>query len=187
MNMKRLLLTGVIILTALSPVRGEEGLISPSSGVNYDKLASYLKKGDWRRANEETRDLLLAATGRKMVGWMRLEDIKAIPCWDLRTIDQLWYEYSGGRFGLRLQLAAFLETGNRPGKLTNDENYNRFGERVGWRRNNDWISFIENLDYSLNAPKGHLPNIRSEYSLGGGRLYYTTLAERLVQCNIGKK
>ncbi|MCS6941655.1 MAG: GUN4 domain-containing protein [Geminocystis sp.] len=184
--MKGLLLTGFMVLTTLFPVRGERGLVSPESGVNYEKLARYLEGGDWRRANEETRDLLLAATGRKMVGWMRLEDIRNIPCWDLKTIDRLWYESSRGLFGLRTQLKVFLETGNRPGKLTNDENYNRFGEKVGWRRNNDWIIFIENLDYSLNAPRGHLPNIRSEYSIGGGRLYYTTLAERLVQCNMGK-
>jgi hypothetical protein len=66
-----------------------------------------------------------------------------------------------------------------------DQAYLDFGDRLGWRANGDWIIFIENLNYSLDAPVGHLPNPRPEYSITGGRLQYTALAERMVECNLG--
>jgi hypothetical protein len=158
--------------------------ISPDTQVNYQELANYLAEGNWRKANEETRDVLLEATGRKDIGWVPAEQIKTLSCWDLKTIDNLWKKYSGGKFGFSVQLPIYLETGNRPGKLVGDDAYNVFGDQVGWRKDGDWIIFIENLNYSLDAPVGHLPNPRSEYSITGGRLYYSSLAERMVQCNL---
>jgi hypothetical protein len=162
-------------------------LISPDSQVNYNLLDQYLSQQDWRKANDETRKLLLEATGRDVIGWARTEDLQSLSCWDLTTIDQLWQKYSQGKFGFSAQLPIYLETGNRPGKLVGDDAYNRFGDRVGWRENNDWIIFIENLNYSLNAPQGHFPNPRSEYSITGGRLYYSSLAERMIQCDLGEQ
>ena len=165
----------------------EQDLISPDSQVDYNLLDQYLSQQEWRKANDETRELLLEATGRKAIGWATTEDLQTLACWDLRTIDQLWQKYSQGKFGFSSQLPIYIETGNRPGKLVGDDAYNRFGDRLGWRENNDWIIFIENLDYSLDAPKGHFPNPRPEYSITGGRLYYSTLAEKMIQCNLGRQ
>lgn len=164
----------------------ESALISPDSQVNYNKLANYLSEQKWRKANDETRQLLLEATGRKAIGWARTEDLQTLSCWDLKTIDQLWQKYSDGKFGFSSQFPIYVETGNRPGKLVGDDAYNRFGDRLGWRADNDWIIFIENLNYSIDAPKGHFPNPRPEYSITGGRLYYSTIAEKMVQCKIVK-
>ena len=165
----------------------EQDLISPDSQVNYNLLNQYLSQQEWRKANDETRELLLEATGRKAIGWATTEDLQTLSCWDLKTIDQLWQKYSQGKFGFSSQLPIYVETGNRPGKLVGDDAYNRFGDRLGWRENNDWIIFIENLDYSLDAPKGHFPNPRSEYSITGGRLYYSALADKMIQCNLGNQ
>ena len=90
-------------------------------------------------------------------------------------MDRLWTEYSQNHFGWSVQFPTFISTGNRPGRLLDDEAYRQFGEQVGWRRGADWIVFIENLTYSLNAPKGHLPNLMYQYELTGSRLEYTTL------------
>jgi hypothetical protein len=160
-------------------------LISPATKVDYNPLAELLATGKWRKANDETRDLLLEATDRKAIGWVTTEDIKKLSCWDLQTVDNLWKKYSDGRFGFSVQLPIYLATGNRPGKLVSDQAYLDFGDRLGWRANGDWIIFIENLNYSLDAPVGHLPNPRPEYSITGGRLQYTALAERMVECNLG--
>ncbi len=159
-------------------------LISPDTNVDYSDLANYLAEGNWRKANEETRQVLLEATGRKEIGWVPDDQIKNLSCWDLKTVDSLWKKYSDGKFGFSVQLPIYISTGNRPGKLVGDDAYNVFGDRLGWREDGDWIIFIENLDYSLDAPAGHLPNPRSEYSITGGRLYYSSLAERMVQCNL---
>lgn len=161
-------------------------LISPDTKVNYNGLAEYLADGNWRKANDETRDVLLQATGRKAIGWIPDDKIKTLSCWDLKTVDSLWKKYSEGKFGFSVQLPIYISTGNRPGKLVGDDAYNIFGDRLGWRKDGDWIIFIEDLNYSLDAPTGHLPNPRSEYSITGGRLYYSSLAERMEQCNLDK-
>lgn len=162
-------------------------LISPDTQVNYSELAEYLEEGKWRKANDETTDNLLRATGRKDIGWIPASDLENLSCWDLKTIDKLWRKYSDNRFGFSVQLPIYLSTGNRPGRLVEDGAYNQFGEKIGWRNQEDWIIFIENLDYSINAPVGHLPSPRGEYSITGGRLYYSTLAERMIKCNLEQK
>jgi len=94
---------------------------------------------------------------------------------------QNWRQAS---FSFSTQFRIFIETGNRPGRLVAIENFQTFGDRIGWRKGGDWIIFKENLNYTLNAPVGHLPAPRDEYQIAGGRLEYTTLAQRLVTCNI---
>jgi|GEM_PF-4916247 len=42
----------------------------------------------------------------------------------------------------------------------------KFGERVGWYRANQWLE-LDQLYYTPNSPKGHLPSWRA-----GGRLGY---------------
>ena len=194
-KMKIKSLIALIILSLFSSQYGwaremmfddEASLISPDTQVNYNTLANFLAQEQWRKANDETRILLLEATGRKDIGWSRAEDIQSLSCWDLETIDQLWQKYSEGKFGFSSQLPIYLETGNRPGKLVSDNAYNVFGDRLGWRTNDDWIIFIENLNYSIDAPKGHFPNPRPEYTITGGRLYYSVLAQRMVDCKLVK-
>lgn len=167
-------------------VNRNEDLISPESKVDFNTLSQYLIEQNWRKANDETRNVILQATNRKSIGWIPPSDLKKLPCWDLKTMDRLWRENSNNRFGFSAQLPIYIDTGNRPGRLIGDDAYNRFGDRVGWRKDNDWIIFIENLDYSSTAPIGHFPNPRPEYSITGGRLLYSVLAERMVQCNIQK-
>jgi hypothetical protein len=167
-----------------SLVTENSDLISPESKVDFNNLAKYLADHNWRKANDETRNIMLQASGRKSIGWIPPSDFKNLPCWDLKTIDRLWLENSDNRFGFSVQLPIYLDTGNRPGRLIGDDAYNLFGDRVGWRKDNDWIIFIENLNYTSTAPMGHFPNPRPEYSITGGRLAYSVLAERMVQCGI---
>ncbi|ACK71155.1 GUN4 domain protein [Gloeothece citriformis PCC 7424] len=164
--------------------RSQQALISPETKVDYSRLQTLLAEGNWRGANDETFLLLLKAANRDKQGWVTIEDVRKLPCWDLQTLDNLWTRYSQGRFGFSTQFQIFVATGNRPGRLAAIENYEKFGDEIGWRKNNDWIQFKENLDYSLNAPIGHLPSPRQEYQLSGARLEYTTLTERMVQCNL---
>jgi hypothetical protein len=167
-----------------SSYTNDPNLISPDTKVDYNSLAQLLAQGEWRKANDETGQLLLQSSQRQKVGWIRVDDIKKLSCWDIKTIDSLWKQYSQGRFGFSVQLPIFIETGNKPGRLISDDAYLKFADRIGWRVNGDWVIFIENLDYSLNAPVGHLPNPRPEYEITGGRLQYTAFAQRMVECKI---
>lgn len=159
-------------------------LISPESSINYVPLKNLLTAQKWRQSNDETRRLMLQAAKRDKQGWLTAEDIANIPCWDLKTIDSLWKESSNGRFGFSVQYPIFVNTGNKPGRLMAPDAYDKFGSQIGWRQNNEWVLFKENLDYSLDAPIGHLPNPRDEYQINGGRLEYTNLTKRMSDCKI---
>lgn len=169
-------------------------LTSPETGVNYALLEALLANQQWRKANDLTRQLMLKATNRETQGWVATQNIEKFPCWDLAQIDRLWKQYSNGHFGFSVQFPIFIETGNKPGRLVASEAYDAFGDAVGWREpnpsppergpRNQWIIFKGNLIYSLTAPLGHLPNPRSEYQITGGRLEYTMLTKRLLECNI---
>ncbi|HAC65074.1 MAG TPA: hypothetical protein DCF68_16485 [Cyanothece sp. UBA12306] len=185
----QLLLALVFSCLSLSPVSSQVPLdspsfISPETEVDYTPLRNLLSKQQWREANETTLRLMLKAINRDQQGWVSREDIAKLACWDLKTLDNLWKEYSQGKFGFSVQFAIFVEAGNKPGKLVNPEFYDDFGNQIGWREDNQWIIFKENLNYSLDAPVGHLPNPREQYQITGGRLNYTTLTQRMVECNL---
>ncbi|BFM40009.1 periplasmic protein, function unknown [Synechocystis sp. LKSZ1] len=162
----------------------ESSLISPETKIDYTPLQVALNNQQFQKANEITHRLLLTAAGRIAQGWFRGEDIEKLPCWDLKTIDTLWKTASKGRFGFSVQYDIFVKTGNRPGRLMAPEAYDKFGEEIGWRQNNQWTIFKQNLNYTLQAPVGHLPNPRDEYQINGGRLEYTGLMGRLQSCKI---
>lgn len=169
---------------SLSQSTADPSLVSPETQVDYTPLRNLLTQQQWYKANEKTRELMLRAAGRETQGWMSIQNVQEFPCWDLKTIDRLWQESSQGLFGFSVQFLIFVSTGNKPGKLLSIESYEEFGDRVGWREQGQWIGFKENLTYSLDAPTGHLPNPRQEYQITGGRLEYTTLAQRMVSCQV---
>ncbi len=119
-------------------------------GVDYTKLRDLLAAGKWKDADYETLVVMLKATDREKLGYLDDEAIKNFPCIDLRTIDQLWIQYSKGLFGFSVQKRIYESVG---------KDYGKFGDRVGWRKgmfNKEWLSYSE-LTFSLNAPSGHLP------------------------------
>ncbi|NCO75683.1 MAG: GUN4 domain-containing protein [Cyanobacteria bacterium] len=158
--------------------------ISADNDIDFSTLEKYLVEQNWRKANDETRNIILQGSGRKSIGWIPPSDLKNLSCDNLKTIDTLWKENSNGRFGFSIQFPIYIETGNRPGRMVSDDAFNRFGDRIGWRKDNDWIIFYENLNFTNTAPIAHFPNPRAEYSITGGRLLYSVLAEKMVQCKI---
>lgn len=181
-----LVFSGVSTLSVLGQEtpNNPSSLLSPETGVDYTALQQDLQQEQWLEANETTISLMLQSVGRLQQGWIPQEEVKQMACWDLKIIDDLWKQYSGGRFGFTVQFPIFVETGNRPGRLVDTEAYDNFGARIGWRDQDGWIQFKYSLDYSLDAPMGHLPNPRPEYQITGGRLNYTALTQRMVDCGL---
>ncbi|MDZ8080022.1 MAG: SUMF1/EgtB/PvdO family nonheme iron enzyme [Nostoc sp. DcaGUA01] len=66
---------------------------------DYIKLTNYLAAGEWQKAAEETRKVLLKAANRETEGEFDITAIDKIPCSCLSTINHLWLQYSTGRFG----------------------------------------------------------------------------------------
>ncbi|MBD0386321.1 MAG: GUN4 domain-containing protein [Nostoc sp. C3-bin3] len=151
----------------------------------YEQLAYYLAAGMWKEADEETNKLMLQVAGREQQGYLDLDDIRQFPCEDLRTIDQLWVQYSDGHFGFSVQKEIFLDSGGilsgnqanspfnkllllppvrwiyvrrvRDDDFKNYEAYERFTIRVGWKVNERWNELNTRF-----ADKGYLPKTLRE-------------------------
>jgi hypothetical protein len=131
-------------------------------------LWELLAASQWLQADRETLDILLKVSGREKERWLRAEDIQKISCQVLRTIDQLWVEYSQKRFGFSVQQKLIrLSRGD-----THIETWLQFALRVGWRKNNHlWLTWLEIEAKSLRlggniaeqVPVGFFPY---QYSFG---------------------
>lgn len=148
-------------------------------GIDYQPLAELLASGQWQAADELTWNLMLQVMQRSGDGYFALADLAEFPRTDLLTLDGLWWEYSHGRFGFSVQLSLWDEVGG---------NYEAFCDRAGWRKDGLW-SYYDRLDFSLNAPDGHLPIVswrqRSCYGLGGETAaeLFSSLMARRAECN----
>jgi hypothetical protein len=134
-----------------------------------EQIANSLEKRMFREANERTIDFLKWAIEEKELDATTASDL---PCVDLKTIDELWSKSSNGRFGFKAQQEIWNEVGQDPEK---------FSQRVGWVPENPQIP-SPNLDYSSNAPQGHLPSYgfvgNEGVTVGDGRAFpmlYTTI------------
>jgi hypothetical protein len=130
-------------------------LISPTTNLDYSSLRNLLAAERWKDADETTLDLMLTSVKRSDQGWFSKEVVTDFPCDDLKILDQLWSRYSDNRFGFQVQKEIYLKTGNN--LLDYDvNNFKNFAASIGWYKDNDWIPKNQ-LNYSKNAPNGHLP------------------------------
>jgi hypothetical protein len=143
---------------------------------NYNQLEKYLKTKDWQKANQETIDIMLKVTKRDSEDRLDDKSIKKFPCKDLVRLNQLWQDYSEGKFGFRAQKSKYEETGNITGKY-NSNTFIPFGENTGWYQRRGWISDFQ-LDFSNEALPGHLPS--SEILLD--TLWHGQLFSRINVC-----
>ena len=125
-------------------------------GYDYTKLENYLKNGQWKEADQETTKIMLEIGDKDNKKYLTIDDIKKFPVEDLRTIDQLWLKYSDNKFGFSVQKQIWLDCGGKLDDSYQWDIYKKLSDRVGWRRDGEWASY-DNLDFSTNAPQGHLP------------------------------
>ena len=147
-------------------------------GIDYRPLAKLLARQQWKEADQVTLQLMLEACGQRYSAWIDRDMMRKFPCRDLNTIDKLWVKFSKGRFGFSVQKRIYLSLG---GKRSFDKKaWETLGDKVGWRVNGTW-SFTEDLNYTINAPQGHLPSIAMSGTFDRG-IY--TLVSRAMDCNI---
>lgn len=143
------------------------------NSVQYNRLRALLKAQQWFEADLETKYLMLEMSGRLNLGWLDESAIQNIPLSNLQAIDRLWQFYSQGHFGFSVQKEIFVLTGNHSGCFSR-EAYMRFGEQVGWRTQKTWKKYLD-LNFSRQAPKGHLPFC----SFGFGVCLISLIVQRL--------
>ncbi|GCL35975.1 serine/threonine kinase [Sphaerospermopsis reniformis] len=137
---------------------GNELELKSDVGMDYNKLQNYLKAGNWKEADKETAQVMLEVAKREKEGWLDTEHIDNFPYKDLRTIDQLWVKYSDGRFGFSVQKRIYQGLGGT--REYNSEIWNKFGDKVGWRKGGSWLRsglYYRDITFDIKAPEGHLP------------------------------
>lgn len=137
----------------------------------FEVLEGHLKAGKLEEADITTGEILLKVVAPRQ-GWLDAESLlqESIPKKDkgaeaIQEINRLWIEYSNGKFGFSRQLAIYRQSQVKgPARNSNiDYRQNRerslaFSKRVGW-----WIRGLEffkpysYLNFTLDAPEGHLP------------------------------
>lgn len=115
--------------------------------VKLTELEKHLKAEQWKQADSETGRIILEIAGQLERGWLTDDDIENFPSAELVAIDKLWLNHSEARFGLSVQKQIWQEVG---------EDYLQLCDRVGWRLEDDWLDY-EDLEFSKQAPMGHLP------------------------------
>ncbi|MEZ2224900.1 GUN4 domain-containing protein [Microcoleus sp.] len=140
------------------PVAAETTRVISAVGMDYINLRNLLAAKKWKEADEETGRVMLKVAGREEKGWLNSESIDNFPCEDLRTIDQLWVKYSNGRFGFSVQKRIYQSLGGT--REYDRKVWEAFGDKVGWRKKNEWLYYNDDLTYSEKAPEAHLPVLR---------------------------
>lgn len=161
-------------------VDGSTNELVSELGVDYTHLRNLLAAGEWQKADRETETLMIKASGREEDGWLSEEDLNAFPCEDLRIIDKLWVKYSNGKFGFSVQKRIW----ERIEGINKDEDvevWKKFGDAVGWRVNDSWVGY-RNLNFSLDAPEGHLPEWVFVSGFVGGGFFGSGLFSRIEAC-----
>ncbi|BAY90413.1 MULTISPECIES: caspase, EACC1-associated type [unclassified Tolypothrix] len=136
-------------------------ILSSEKGVYYTKLRDLLAAGNWKDADMETYRVMIQALGKKEGDYFKDEELLNFPCTDLRTIDRLWVKYSNGHFGFSVQKEIYLSVGGKLDGTYDDEAWNQFRDRVGWRVESSWISYTH-VTFSTSAPRAHLPVVFGE-------------------------
>ncbi|NEQ84884.1 MAG: GUN4 domain-containing protein [Moorea sp. SIO2I5] len=157
--------------------------------ANYSQLRELLEAGKWKEADLETARIMLEVTNRKKEGWLRVIDIKNFPCPDLYVIDKLWIKFSQNRFGFSVQRDIWLSLDGKQGEFDEDRFSCNFSKCVGWRIKNKWLENYDDFNFTLNAPKGHLPSLpltnpRDPIKLRRLKDNFTGLLSRVETCGL---
>jgi hypothetical protein len=145
-------------------------------------LETALEQQQWQEADKITAQLMLKAANQTIA--LTPEDLAHFPCELLSEIDRRWQIHSQNRFGFLAQLEIFNDCfgADAPFSL-NPENWQKYAQCLGWYQTH-WPNHHHDLNFSLTAPKGHLPFLPvwhgawwGGFLAGQGQRFYT-----LIQC-----
>jgi len=157
----------------------------------YETLHEQLAQQQWFAADRETVKLIADIASVSDLEDLSPRDIRGFSCGELQVIDRLWTTYSDGHFGFSVQLQVYQALGGSlETTIGEDQNLIQcWGADLGWRSgvsdanpNGDRWRKCDELDFSLNAPKGCHPS-RWWNSPYGSRMTNYFL-NRLITCEL---
>jgi hypothetical protein len=147
--------------------------------MDFSALRDALKEQDFRKADDETRALLIKMAGADAVkrGWVYFSEISSMPVKDLQVMDNLWKSASNNRFGYSVQKEMFNQAQKR---------WPKFFKQIDWTtgENSNYRKWPMEFNYTLEAPRGHLPLTNA---LRGTQLFQALLDHPAFEKQGGKK
>ncbi len=130
--------------TAFSPP------LMSDAGIDYTPLQTLLAEQNFQAADQVTLQKLCELAGPAAIQrkWLYFTEVEQFPVSDLQTINNLWLNYSEGKFGYSVQREIWLGVG---------KNWDKFWAKIGWKTGNNWTRYPQEFTWNLTAPKGHLP------------------------------
>lgn len=159
--------------------------ITTARNVDYSQLQKYLQNKDWQASDRETylRMLDVAGTKAQAEGAIGKDEMNALSCVDLKTIDRLWSTASDEKLGFSAQEKILREQKN---------DYRKMYDAVGWQTlTGEWLiqwnynQQTKRYEYKPGKepnfktfPPGHLPTVERGYN------FDVSLDVALVRCGI---
>jgi GUN4-like len=152
-----------------------EPVVTSKQDLDYERLQELMKAGEWAEANLLTSRILLTIGKGYDQGYVTTDQIAKMSCTELKTVDDLWRYYTGGRSGLSTQANVWRKIQDGSPKAMQ-----KFEARVGWQKG------VLNPDPKV-AQIGHMPlrpsgNGGSPDAEGGG--WIQAMPERLATCGM---
>lgn len=149
--------------------------------AKYQKLEDLLKAKHWQDADQETYRLMITTVDKDEEQSLNHEDLQNFPCEDLLILDELWVKYSEGKWGFSVQERMWEEClGDElyPYNDKTEAQSDQFGDRVGWRKEGEWLSY-ESLALISSGELPHVNVLFGEHSSWGLYAFY----RRFFQCD----
>ncbi len=124
--------------------------LKSAKSIDYTELQNLLIRGKYQEADVLTRVKLCELAGETAIKrkWVYFTEVDKFPATDLETLDQLWYIYSEGKFGYRVQRQIWLSLG---------QDFEKLWAKINWKNGNKWTKYPQEFTWDLSAPLGHLP------------------------------
>ncbi len=133
-----------------------ETTLANSNGESFlstERLEELLYQGNFQQADEETKSLMLRSSQSSHA--LNAQSISRLSCASLSNINRIWRSNSQGRFGFAVQAQKWKNLFGNKFEATN-EYFDEFATELGWRYRGRFLPSNQ-INYSLNAPIGHLP------------------------------
>ncbi|NEQ39258.1 MAG: protein kinase [Okeania sp. SIO3I5] len=143
-----------------------KGVIEAGEGQDveamYNSLDALAEAGQWRNADRQNWQLINQIGDRDGdYSYISVSEAKQFSCPDLQRINKIWTQRSNGKFGYTAQLQVIDGNGDTLEAFRdNVQAWRRFAIAVGWKTGTDkdddgYLSDNE-LQFTIDAPKGHL-------------------------------
>ena len=128
------------------------GIVPLKSDLNVDYLPLQKLLADQKFLEADKLNNLklceLAGEASLARKWIYFTEVNGLPITDLRTLNALWLAHSNGKFGYSVQRELWIAGGR---------DWIKLWSKILWKDGNVWTRYPGSFNWTLDAPRGHLP------------------------------